>query len=134
LQNCQILEKEYNPLNPIWLLKEIFCVHKSAISQLFYLIWFAIIPLSISWMLVDILDRMRIVDEFEPWYVLVGLPAPSWASTPYGIIFHSGKTTIRTRFSSSPTTDYGEKICGTYSENRPTSSKETLRFCHFIAH
>lgn len=41
------------------------------IHKFWYFIWFVALPLSISWVLVDMFDRMRLVDEFEPWYVLL---------------------------------------------------------------
>lgn len=38
--------------------------------KFWYLVWFVIIPFVVSWVVIDVLDRLEIVDEFEPWYVL----------------------------------------------------------------
>lgn len=45
--------------------------YRHLIHKFWYFIWFVALPLSIAWITVDILDRARIVDEFEPWYVLL---------------------------------------------------------------
>ncbi|MBN2528632.1 MAG: signal peptidase I [Deltaproteobacteria bacterium] len=39
--------------------------------KFWYVVWFVALPLSISWITIDLLDRARVVDEFEPWYVLL---------------------------------------------------------------
>jgi signal peptidase I len=39
--------------------------------RFWYFFWFVLLPLAISWAVVDILDRLDIVDEFEVWYVLL---------------------------------------------------------------
>ena len=39
--------------------------------KFWYVIWFIALPLSVSWIVIDLLDRARVVDEFEPWYVLL---------------------------------------------------------------
>ena len=39
--------------------------------KLWYLIWFFLVPATASWVIISILDRLEIVDEFEPWYVLL---------------------------------------------------------------
>jgi len=44
---------------------------KFLLQKLWYFIWFVALPLTVAWTVVDILDRMRAVDEFEPWYVLL---------------------------------------------------------------
>ena len=38
--------------------------------KFWYLLWFVFIPFVVSWVVIDILDRLEVVDEFEPWYVL----------------------------------------------------------------
>jgi len=39
--------------------------------KFWYVVWFFLAPLLLSWIAVSILDRLEIVDEFEPWYVLL---------------------------------------------------------------
>ena len=39
--------------------------------KFWYAVWFIALPLSVSWITIDLLDRGRVVDEFEPWYVLL---------------------------------------------------------------
>jgi signal peptidase I len=39
--------------------------------KLWYLLWFFLAPATLSWIVVSVLDRMEVVDEFEPWYVLL---------------------------------------------------------------
>lgn len=38
--------------------------------KFWYLMWFVLIPFVLSWVVIDVLDRLEVVDEFEPWYVL----------------------------------------------------------------
>jgi signal peptidase I len=39
--------------------------------KLWYLFWFFLAPATLSWIAISILDRLELVDEFEPWYVLL---------------------------------------------------------------
>lgn len=41
------------------------------IFKFWYLVWFFLAPATVSWIVVSVLDRLEIVDEFEPWYVLL---------------------------------------------------------------
>jgi signal peptidase I len=41
------------------------------VFKLWYLVWFFLAPFVLSWIAVSFLDRLEIVDEFEPWYVLL---------------------------------------------------------------
>ncbi|MCK9523448.1 MAG: signal peptidase I [Proteobacteria bacterium] len=44
---------------------------RSLVHKIWYFLWFGVLPLLLAWFTVDVLDRMRVVDEFEPWYVLL---------------------------------------------------------------
>jgi len=44
---------------------------RSLTHRFWHAFWFAILPLVVSWVAVDILARAGIVDEFEVWYVLL---------------------------------------------------------------
>ena len=41
------------------------------VFKFWYLVWFFLAPFVLSWIAVSMLDRLEIVDEFEPWYVLL---------------------------------------------------------------
>jgi signal peptidase I len=41
------------------------------VFKAWYLFWFFLAPATLSWISVSILDRLELVDEFEPWYVLL---------------------------------------------------------------
>lgn len=41
------------------------------VLKFWYVVWFFLAPFVISWVTVSVLDRLEIVDEFEPWYVLL---------------------------------------------------------------
>ena len=41
------------------------------VHRFWYFFWFVLLPLVISWVSVDLLDRADVVDEFEVWYVLL---------------------------------------------------------------
>lgn len=45
--------------------------YRYLVHKFWYFIWFVALPLSIAWITIDALDRARVVDEFEPWYVLL---------------------------------------------------------------
>ncbi|HUT76785.1 MAG TPA: S26 family signal peptidase, partial [Polyangia bacterium] len=44
---------------------------RSLFYKFWYAFWFALLPLFVSWVVVDILARAEVVDEFEIWYVLL---------------------------------------------------------------
>ena len=44
---------------------------RHAVFKAWYLFWFFLAPATLSWISVSILDRLELVDEFEPWYVLL---------------------------------------------------------------
>lgn len=44
---------------------------RSLLHKFWYAIWFALLPLVVSWIVVDLLARAEVVDEFEVWYVLL---------------------------------------------------------------
>jgi signal peptidase I len=44
---------------------------RSLFHKFWHAFWFALLPLFVSWIAVDILARAEVVDEFEIWYVLL---------------------------------------------------------------
>jgi signal peptidase I len=44
---------------------------RHVVFKFWYLVWFFLAPASLSWITVSVLDRLEVVDEFEPWYVLL---------------------------------------------------------------
>jgi signal peptidase I len=44
---------------------------RSLSHKFWYAAWFALLPLVLSWVVVDLLARAEVVDEFEVWYVLL---------------------------------------------------------------